>query len=288
MSLFTLLTGIALSHYLCCVFTDPGGVPAGWVPDMEGAAFVEVKKKARHSCGAFAPSAPQALVLTLTLQGGEARFCQKCRRHKPPRTHHCRQCDRCVLRMDHHCSWVNNCIGHGNYKAFFLFLLCAFRSAAAHEVSRACATLTASPSHPLDVTSAVLHGLVLLIARSLSGADAAVTMRLEARQAARERSGEAGLVDVVAASAVSQTLAMIVCVLLVVALGLLLGWHVYLIANNKTTVEYHEGVRARRTAQADAHRRSDAWLQSRHIYDLGLFANVQAALGQQARACGVT
>lgn len=38
-------------------------------------------------------------------QGGEARFCSKCGRHKPPRAHHCRLCKRCVLRMDHHCPW---------------------------------------------------------------------------------------------------------------------------------------------------------------------------------------
>ena len=52
------------------------------------------------------------------------RFCQKCDRHKPPRSHHCRLCRRCVLRMCHHCNWINNCVGHANLKAFLLFLLC--------------------------------------------------------------------------------------------------------------------------------------------------------------------
>ena len=77
-------------------------------------------------------------------------------------------------------------------------------------------------------------------------------------------------------------LAIVICVPLVVALAMLLGWHVYLVLSNKTTVEYHEGVRAKRTAQVL--RRGDSRTSSGHIYDLGVFANIQAALGQQVRA----
>ena len=37
--------------------------------------------------------------LPLLLQGGESRYCQKCCKPKPPRTHHCKVCKRCVLRF---------------------------------------------------------------------------------------------------------------------------------------------------------------------------------------------
>jgi hypothetical protein len=135
-----------------------------------------------------------------------------------------------------------------------------------------------------DVTGAVLHGLVLLIARAASGSNATVSARQQARLAAREGAGELALVEAAAASSVTQTLAIVISVPLVAALAMLLGWHVYLVVNNKTTVEYHEGVRARRTAQA--HRRGEGGQRCGHIYDVGLVANVQAALGQQARGRG--
>ncbi|OUZ99276.1 zinc finger protein [Macleaya cordata] len=54
---------------------------------------------------------------------------------------------------------------------------------------------------------------------------------------------------------------------LAMALGILLGWHVYLILQNKTTIEYHEGVRA-------------MWLAEKvgnvytHPYDLGPYQNL--------------
>ncbi|XP_077238977.1 putative protein S-acyltransferase 16 [Tasmannia lanceolata] len=59
---------------------------------------------------------------------------------------------------------------------------------------------------------------------------------------------------------------------LTVALSILLGWHIYLILHNKTTIEYHEGVRA-------------MWLAEkigniyRHPYDLGVYENLVSVLG---------
>ncbi|KAA3471920.1 putative protein S-acyltransferase 16 isoform X1 [Gossypium australe] len=56
------------------------------------------------------------------------------------------------------------------------------------------------------------------------------------------------------------------------ALSGLLGWHIYLILQNKTTIEYHEGVRA-------------TWLEERagniykHPYDLGAYDNLTTVLG---------
>ncbi|KAK3445224.1 hypothetical protein EUGRSUZ_A01284 [Eucalyptus grandis] len=58
---------------------------------------------------------------------------------------------------------------------------------------------------------------------------------------------------------------------LCIALGVLLGWHIYLILHNKTTIEYHEGVRA-------------MWLAEKggsvynHPYDLGAYENLTMEL----------
>lgn len=57
-----------------------------------------------------------------------------------------------------------------------------------------------------------------------------------------------------------------------VALSVLLGWHIYLILRNKTTIEYHEGVRAMWLAEKGG----DVYS---HPYDLGAYENLNSALG---------
>ncbi|KAK7836896.1 putative protein s-acyltransferase 15 [Quercus suber] len=57
-----------------------------------------------------------------------------------------------------------------------------------------------------------------------------------------------------------------------VTFGTLLGWHVYLIIHNMTTIEYHEGVRA-------------AWLAKKsgqnyqHPFNLSVYQNITLVLG---------
>ncbi|KAJ0979527.1 hypothetical protein J5N97_015001 [Dioscorea zingiberensis] len=76
-------------------------------------------------------------------------------------------------------------------------------------------------------------------------------------------------------SASSKTTYIICGVLLfplTLALSILLGWHVYLILQNKTTIEYHEGVRAMWLAEK-------AGNIYRHPYDLGVYENLSTVLG---------
>ncbi|CAL9086075.1 unnamed protein product [Musa textilis] len=59
---------------------------------------------------------------------------------------------------------------------------------------------------------------------------------------------------------------------LTIALIVLLGWHIYLILQNKTTIEYHEGVKAMWLAEKVGN-------VYRHPYDLGIYENLMGVLG---------
>jgi len=49
-------------------------------------------------------------------------FCAVCDFVRPHASKHCKVCDRCVVRFDHHCGWIANCVGHGNRRAYLLYV----------------------------------------------------------------------------------------------------------------------------------------------------------------------
>ncbi|KAJ7199299.1 hypothetical protein O6H91_04G009800 [Diphasiastrum complanatum] len=171
-------------------------------------------------------------------KGGDLRYCQKCRHYKPPRAHHCRVCKRCVLRMDHHCVWINNCVGHNNYKPFFLFVV--------------------------YVVGACIQALILLGGHTMQ--------HFGAEEQNLYIHGAPPLSTSVAVSALLKVLCATMLLPLLVALAVLLIWHVYLALHNKTTIEYHEGVRARWLAEK-------AGQSYRHPYNLGIFSNLSMVFG---------
>lgn len=203
---FTSVAGMCVYSYYLSIYTDPGQVPATFMPDVEDAEnpLHEIKRK-----------------------GGDLRYCQKCAHYKPPRAHHCRVCKRCVLRMDHHCIWMNNCVGHANYKMFFVFVMY---------------TLVAC-----------IYSLVLLVGSLVN----------DTERGAQQNEGSFRTVYVISG---------MLLVPLSVALSVLLGWHIHLVLQNKTTIEHHEGVRAMWLAEKGG----DVYS---HPYDLGGYENLISVLG---------
>lgn len=185
-----------------------------------------------------------AVLQEVKRKGGVLRYCQKCSIYKPPRAHHCRVCKRCVLRMDHHCVWINNCVGQRNYKHFFLFVS--------------------------YTVVALAHALVLLSGQFIYDLGGGEEGELEGQ---KRRQSELMFF------AISPTIApllkgicFVTVILLLVALGVLLIWHIYLTLSNKTTIEYYEGVRAKWLAK----KAGEAY---RHPYDLGIVNNLLVILG---------
>ncbi|KAL6497708.1 hypothetical protein OROHE_027033 [Orobanche hederae] len=114
--IFSGLGSLCAFSLFVCVLSDPGGVPSGYIPDVEDnrSPDQEVKRNGMH-----------------------VKHCDKCTVNKPPRAHHCRVCRRC----DHHCSWINNCVGHRNYKTFLLSVFYATAASTYSAIVIMCCTL---------------------------------------------------------------------------------------------------------------------------------------------------
>ncbi|GFP91843.1 probable protein s-acyltransferase 15 [Phtheirospermum japonicum] len=71
--IFSVLACLCFFSLLVCVLKDPGGVPSGYVPDVEDnqGPDQELKRNGMH-----------------------LKRCDKCNANKPPRAHHCRVCRR--------------------------------------------------------------------------------------------------------------------------------------------------------------------------------------------------
>ncbi|CAA0825331.1 Probable protein S-acyltransferase 15 [Striga hermonthica] len=136
--IFSFLAFLCVFSLLVCVLSDPGGVPSGYIPDVEDSQGSDQESKRN---------------------GAHTRLCDKCSVHKPPRAHHCRVCRMCVLRMDHHCSWINNCVGLKNYKSFLLLLFYATAGSTYSAIVIICCTLEKNwdsiDNHPAKILHVV-------------------------------------------------------------------------------------------------------------------------------------
>ncbi|KAJ2298282.1 Palmitoyltransferase, partial [Coemansia sp. RSA 2706] len=162
------------------------------------------------------------------------RYCRLCKGFKPPRTHHCSDCDRCVLKMDHHCPWTNNCVGFGNQGHFLRFV------------------------YMVDVTCAMamaLHTMRMyeLIVDSLNGT-------YYVRQPTQTE---------VAFLIINMTLLFFVLLLV----GILSCYHLYLVARNTTTIESREKGRVAKLI------RSKKCQPTPYPYDLGILRNFKSVFG---------
>ncbi|RXH94234.1 hypothetical protein DVH24_023918 [Malus domestica] len=201
---FISLASLCLFSFFCCVLTDPGHVPASYVPDVEHSVVSDQESKKNVSI------LGRLFVVMLTpLALIEFRPKENMRLGLLSRLH-------CLLTEivqtfvvtsvlhtslpeliiagsaegDHHCMWINNCVDYWNYKAFFMLALYA--------------------------TLACLYSTVMII-KCVSQKD----FEFIGSDSHKVMSG-------------------LVMASLTVMLGALLGWHIYLITNNMTTIEEYE------------------------------------------------
>ncbi|KAI8323993.1 zf-DHHC-domain-containing protein, partial [Martensiomyces pterosporus] len=164
------------------------------------------------------------------------RYCRICKGFKPPRTHHCSDCDRCVLKMDHHCPWTNNCVGFHNQGHFLRFVYC------------------------VDITCSMalaMHTMRMyeLVRDSLNGT-------YYVRQPTQTE---------VAFLIINMTLLFFVLLFV----GILSCYHIYLVGRNTTTIESREKERVARLVRAKKCKPTP------YPYDLGILRNFKSVFGER-------
>lgn len=179
-------------------------------------------KKSSKDVDSLLPLSPPVPVAAFALQRAwerrpdlSRRYCARTRVFKPDRAHLCHVTGRTVRRLDHHCIFVYATVGAANHKYFLLFLLYT--------------TLLAS----LTVFDLVLR------AGFLGGlASPAATARAEALGSAATGGAVAGLGS--SPRMLATLLIFVVGAAVGLALGGFLAFHLYLVAQGVTTLEFGE------------------------------------------------
>jgi hypothetical protein len=226
----TASAGLGLWGYLLTALTDPGRVPPGWAPDAE-AALEAVKRR-----------------------DGRARRCAKCAgAGKPPRAHHCRRCGRCVLMMDHRASRRGRGVGaralifrdswSGSRGAYGRASSLPVQPPRTHPP-------TPPPRPPTDCAftgGCVGHGnfRAFLVMTLYLAAAAAHAAALLAAAGARAALGPRGAAPRSRAGGAALAAALLAVLPAAVGLITLAAWNLAGLARGATTIERHEGVRAR-------------------------------------------
>ena len=133
--IFNIVYIFSFWSYVQTIFTPNGKIPTKFFlsPEISEDLIKAPSEQHRDEILAYVVKRNDLPVSCRTYSGG-IRYCEKCNLIKPDRCHHCSICGICILKMDHHCPWINNCVSFTNYKFFVLFLgytfaLCIFVAA---------------------------------------------------------------------------------------------------------------------------------------------------------------
>ena len=129
--------------------------------------------------------------------------CKKCDQLRPIRSHHCSVCEACIDKMDHHCYVLNNCIGRYNYRYFFSYI---------------CLTL---------INAVMMFVLCLMNMKHLKKEILEIKMKRE----------KVYLFDLLAKLPVRAGLVLLISGITMVMLVYLVGYHLFLVYKDETTIE---------------------------------------------------